>query len=136
MNFKVNLPLPEVNVESKTWASLLSSSCTKGPLTSMDFFPPESNCSGCLGFYPCGICMGQKPSLHPFFTFYQEPLETKGLKLANIVRFLGIYEEDLCCKKSRISHTTSNGASVLPSPTEAAKSPVEVPIVKLEVGSN
>ncbi|KAK1280043.1 hypothetical protein QJS04_geneDACA021261 [Acorus gramineus] len=90
---KINVPPPEVNVESNQWASLISSSSSIKHQTSMEFFSPESDCSQkfaileeeevleakrAWGYSLIGYVWGKTPVYTPFWQFINNLWKPKG----------------------------------------------------------
>ncbi|KAK1279307.1 hypothetical protein QJS04_geneDACA023007 [Acorus gramineus] len=90
---RVNVPSPEVNVVSKDWASLFSTSATKQHQTGMEFFPPEKDCSQkfvvleeeevkevdeAWGFILVGYVWGKSPVYTPFLQFIKKLCKSKA----------------------------------------------------------
>ncbi|KAK1285924.1 hypothetical protein QJS10_CPB20g00470 [Acorus calamus] len=90
---RVNVYSPEVNVVSKDWASLFTSSVTKQHHIGMQFFPPKKDYSqkfavleeeeikeaeAAWGFILVGYVWGKRPVYTPFLQFIKKLWKSKG----------------------------------------------------------
>ncbi|KAK1292578.1 hypothetical protein QJS10_CPB17g00529 [Acorus calamus] len=90
---KINVPLPGVSEEVKLWSSFFSSSDSKRPQTSVEFYAPEVDCSKKVavleedevseaeeawGFILVGYVWGKSPVFTPFLQFLKKLWKPKG----------------------------------------------------------
>ncbi|KAK1295828.1 hypothetical protein QJS10_CPB15g01770 [Acorus calamus] len=90
---KINVPLPGVSEEVKLWSSFFSSSDSKRPQTSVEFYTPEVDCSQKVaileeeevseaeeawGFILVGYVWGKSPVFTPFLQFLKKLWKPKG----------------------------------------------------------
>ncbi|KAK1313474.1 hypothetical protein QJS10_CPA06g01306 [Acorus calamus] len=92
-NQKINVPLPEVNVASRQWASLFTTVESKSQHTTIEYYPPEMDCSQkfavleeeevfeaqkAWGFILVGYVWGKSPVYIPFLQFIRRLWNPKG----------------------------------------------------------